>query len=538
LLRSLLPALGLCGLLPLAHASAQPDALERALASEQQTSAAVELDGRELFRVSGTAIMPAEKRAAAINKRLLAVASNPAIAPESLQIVDEPDLTRIVAGDTTIIALADLDTGGLPGHRIAELGLRQMVERIEEYREVRTPRVLLERTAHAIAATLVAGALLYGLFRLRRWLINRARRRFASGDTELKIQSVKLIQARQLWLATRTLLNAATTLAVLVVAYLHLSTVLGLYPWTRKLADQLFMLFLHPLQMMGAAVLESVPDLTFVLVLVLVTRYLLKALSLMFQGVETGAVSFEGFDPEWARPTYKIVRILVIAFAVVVAYPYIPGSESQAFKGVTLFLGVIFSLGSSSVISNVIAGYTMTYRRAFRVGDRVQIGDITGFVIDTSLLVTRLRSMKNEEVVVPNSEILNSAVINYSALARAEGVILHTTVGIGYETPWRQVESMLLIAAGRTPGLETEPKPYVLQKALGDFCVTYEINGYCRDAQALGRVYTDMHRNILDVFNEYGVQIMTPAYEGDPATPKLVPREQWFLAPAPAEPEK
>ena len=160
LLRGLLPALGLCGLLPLAHASAQPDALERALASEQQTSAAVELDGRELFRVSGTAIMPAEKRAAAINKRLLAVASNPAIAPESLQIVDEPDLTRIVAGDTTIIALADLDTGGLPRHRIAELGLRQMVERIEEYREVRTPRVLLERTAHAIAATLVAGALL------------------------------------------------------------------------------------------------------------------------------------------------------------------------------------------------------------------------------------------------------------------------------------------------------------------------------------------------------------------------------------------
>ncbi len=534
----LFAAIGLCSLLPLAHASQQPSALERELASEPSTAAAVELDGRELFRVRGTALIPAAKRAAVINERLLAVASDPAIAADSLRIVEEPDLTRIVAGDTTIIAFADLDAEGLPRRRIAELGLKEMVKRIEEYRVARTPRVLLEHTAHALGLTLVAAALLYGLFRLRRWLVNRARKRFAGGGTELRIQAVKLIQARQLWLATRMLLNAATTLAVLVVAYLHLSTVLGLYPWTRKLADQLFMLFLQPLQVMGAAVLASVPDLTFVLVLVLVTRYLLKALALMFQGVETGAVSFEGFDPEWARPTYKIVRILVIAFAVVVAYPYIPGSESQAFKGVTLFLGVIFSLGSSSVISNVIAGYTMTYRRAFRIGDRVQIGDITGFVTDTSLLVTRLRSMKNEEVVVPNSEILNNAVTNYSALARAEGVILHTTVGIGYETPWRQVEAMLMIAADRTPGLEKEPKPYVLQKALGDFCVVYELNGYCRDAHMLGLVYTDMHRNILDVFNEYGVQIMTPAYEGDPQAPKLVPREQWFLAPAPAEPGK
>ena len=196
---------------------------------------------------------------------------------------------------------------------------------------------------------------------------------------------------------------------------------------------------------------------------------MLKALHLMFQGIESGAISFENFDPEWAPPTYKIVRILVIAFAVVVAYPYIPGSESQAFKGVSLFLGVIFSLGSSSVISNVIAGYTMTYRRAFRLGDRIAVGEVTGFVTETSLLVTRLRSLKNEEVVLPNSEILGKAVVNYSALARSQGLIVHTTVGIGYETPWRQVEAMLCLAAGRTPGLERDPPPFVLQQTLGRF---------------------------------------------------------------------
>ena len=220
---------------------------------------------------------------------------------------------------------------------------------------------------------------------------------------------------------------------------------------------------------------------------------------------------------------------------MVVAYPYIPGSESQAFKGVSLFLGVIFSLGSSSVISNVIAGYTMTYRRAFRLGDRIAVGEVTGFVTETSVLVTRLRSLKNEEVVLPNSEILGKAVVNYSALARSQGLIVHTTVGIGYETPWRQVEAMLCLAAERTSGLERDPPPFVLQKSLGDFCVVYEINAFTRDAAGLAGLYTVLHRNILDVFNEYGVQIMTPAYEGDPEVPKVVPREQWHLAPAAIE---
>jgi small-conductance mechanosensitive channel len=217
----------------------------------------------------------------------------------------------------------------------------------------------------------------------------------------------------------------------------------------------------------------------------------------------------------------------------VVAYPYIPGSNTEAFKGVTIFLGVIFSLGSSSVIANVIAGYTMTYRRAFHVGDRVKIGDHIGDVMEVRLLVTHLRTPKNEEIVVPNSEILNSHVINYSTLARNQGLILYTTVGIGYETPWRQVEAMLLAAADRTPGLLKQPPPFVLQQVLGDFAVTYELNVYCDQPQSMAKLYTALHQNILDVFNEYGVQIMTPAYEGDPEQPKVVPKGQWFMAPAP-----
>ena len=522
--------LGCVAALP--FAAANPAAIETEIAREAQGSAAVELDGRELFRVKGTAVVPAKRRAQLIAARLQQVAQDPGIPVNRLEIRHDGELTRIYAGTISIVALGDFDAEGLPRQRIAELLVVDLQKALAEYRYAREPRVLLTHTGYALLITVLAAALLYGVLRLRRWGAQRLGQRFVGGQGELKIQSVQLIQSRQLWLAVRALLNVGTTLAMLVIAYLHLSSVLRLFPWTRQLADDLFQLFLQPLQVMGHALLGAVPDLAFVLVLVLVARYVLRALRLLFEGIETGAVRFDGFDPEWAQPTYKIVRILVVAFTVVVAYPYIPGSDSQAFKGVSLFLGVIFSLGSSSVISNVIAGYTMTYRRAFRLGDRIQVGDVTGFVTEASLLVTRVRSVKNEEIVIPNSQILNGAVTNYSALAREDGVILHTTVGIGYETPWRQVEAMLLLAADRAKGTEKSPPPYVLQKSLGDFCVVYEINAYCRDANAIARTYTELHRNILDVFNEYGVQIMTPAYEGDPAVAKVVPRDQWFLGPA------
>jgi small-conductance mechanosensitive channel len=215
-----------------------------------------------------------------------------------------------------------------------------------------------------------------------------------------------------------------------------------------------------------------------------------------------------------------------------VAYPYVPGSHTEAFKGISLFVGLVFSLGSSSVIANTIAGYAMTYRRAFKVGDRIKLGDLVGDVVEIRPQVTHLRTLKNEEVTVPNSSILNAQVTNYSSLAATQGLILHTNVGIGYETPWRQVEALLLAAAERTAGVAGDRQPFVLQKALGDFAIDYELNVYCRDARLMMPLYTALHRNILDAFNDHGVQIMTPAYEADPPQPKLVPKDQWYAPPA------
>lgn len=198
----------------------------------------------------------------------------------------------------------------------------------------------------------------------------------------------------------------------------------------------------------------------------------------------------------------------------------------------SVFVGVLFSLGSSSAIANIIAGYSMIYRRAFKVGDRVKVGDTLGDVIEMRLQGTHVRTLKNEEVVIPSMQILNSHVVNFSSLGARQGLILHTVVGIGYETPWRQVEAMLLMAAERTAGVEKTPAPFVHQTSLGDFAVNYELNVYTHKIHETNEIYTLLHRNILDVFNEYGVAIMTPAYVADPADAKVVPIDKWHALPA------
>jgi small-conductance mechanosensitive channel len=287
-------------------------------------------------------------------------------------------------------------------------------------------------------------------------------------------------------------------------------------------------LFAKPFGEFGIALINFIPNLAFLVVIFFIIKYLLKLIKLLFLGLGQGSITISGFDPDWASTTYKIIRVFLIAFAVIIAYPYIPGSDSEAFKGVSLFLGILFSLGSTSVIGNLIAGYTMTYRKTFKIGNIVEIENYVGQVVEIKLFVTRIRTIKNEEIIIPNSIVLNSKVINYSTFAPEKGLILHTTVGIGYETSWRLVETMLLLAAERTEGVLKDPQPFVLQKSLGDFAVTYEINVYIQDPVNRIKTYTALHQNIQDVFNENNVQIMTPAYEGDPEQPKVVPKEKWF----------
>jgi small-conductance mechanosensitive channel len=517
-----------------AHGPLQAQQARAVAVEDDIATAPVEIDGVLLFRMRGVSSFPAEVRAGLVKNRIVAAAGDPAVSIESLSIVETGGVLGIVAGGRPLMTIVDADAS-LEQVRPAELAgahLARVRQAIVDYRAARSPVALRRAAVNTLVATLVVavgvGLLLWFWRRLDALLMGRLQARIHT----VGIQSFEVMRADRIRAALSSGLVGIRTVILLATALLYLGYVLAEWPWTRGLSRDLVGFALRPLEVIGRGVVTNIPSLVFLAVLFFVIRMVLRLVRLFFEAVERGTVRLAGFDADWAPPTYKIVRVAIVAFGLIVAYPYIPGSESEAFKGVSLFIGIVFSLGSSSAISNIIAGYMMTYRRAFRVGDRVKIGDAVGDVLETRLQVTHLRSFKNEEIVIPNSQILAGEVLNYSSLVRDHGLILHTEVGIGYETPWRQVEAMLLAAAERTPGLVRDPAAFVLVKRLGDFAVTYELNVYTTDVKAMNATYTILHRNILDVFNEYGIQIMTPAYEGDPAEPKVVPPKDWYAAPA------
>ena len=267
-----------------------------------------------------------------------------------------------------------------------------------------------------------------------------------------------------------------------------------------------------PIYAVAGAIIGFIPNLFFIVVIVIITRYILRFTKMFFNEIKTGHIAFPGFHAEWAEPTSKLLRTLIIIFAVVVASPYLPGFGSPAFQGISIFLGVLLSLGSTAAIANIVAGAVLTYMRPFKAGDRVRIADTMGDVIEKTLLITRIKTIKNVEITIPNAMVLGSHMINFSALAEEQGLIIHTSVTIGYDAPWRQVHDLLISAARSTQHLLEEPSPFVLQTSLDDYYVSYELNAYTAHAKELLQIQSELHQNIQDKFNEAGVEIMSPAF--------------------------
>jgi small-conductance mechanosensitive channel len=286
----------------------------------------------------------------------------------------------------------------------------------------------------------------------------------------------------------------------------------GIFPWTEHFADTLFGYILNPVKNILFSFWNYLPNLITIIVIIVVFRYILKGINFLKDEIARGNLKIDGFYPDWAAPTYQIIRILVIAFMFVVIFPYLPGSESPIFKGVSVFLGFLFTFGSAGSLSNIIAGLVLTYMRLFTIGDRVKIGEVTGDVIEKSSLVTRVRTIKNEIISIPNSTVMNSHTINYSSDAPAKGLIIHTTVTIGYDVPWKDMYAALIDAALRTDLVLKEPQPFVLQTSLEDFYVAYQINAYVREANKQAVIYSNLHQNIQDVCNERGIEILSPHY--------------------------
>jgi len=505
---------------------------------KQVQSYPIILGEKILFQINqGFKNFSAQERAAAISVRILKLAEDPYFHVKTITVAEADDSTDIMAGDRIIMSVLHREArlSGQTSEELAEANAAILRKAIAQYQEEYGAKKLLEGIFYSVVATL----LLIGLSLLLRLLYRRSKVAVDSlmqkKSASLRIQDFEIVRAD----SVRTTLNGTAkiifTVIFLFALYFYIQFTLSLFPQTRGIAQELLGFILKPTKTIGLAVLTYIPNLVFIVILGLLTSYALKLLRSFFAGIEKGTIDLENFYPEWAKPTYTLVRFLVIVLAIMIAYPFIPGSDSGVFKGISIFLGVLISIGSSSVVSNIVAGYALIYRRAFRVGDRVRINDIVGDVKELRIQVTLLHTIKNEEVIIPNSTIMNSHVINYSSLAQENGLIFHTTVTIGYDTPWRQVHAMLIMAAERTPDLQRDPRPFVFQTSLDDFYVRYELNAYTDKPQDKGKIYSDLHQNIQDAFNEYGVQIMSPNYVRDPDQPKLVPKDQWYALPAKRE---
>ncbi len=437
---------------------------------------------------------------------------------------DSDGITDIMYGSNVIVTITDSDASGL-GTTRQELAAR--------YIPVISAKIADLKDDHNIRGILIRGALFllvivlqYILFRLTNYLFRRLRRviiRFMQQRLKpVIIRDYELLNKRQLGRILIFLNNILRYLALLIQLMFTVPMLFAIFPQTEKLALKIFYYIIEPIKMVGHSIIDYIPNLFIILVIWFCIKYLIRGLHYIANEIEHEKLKINGFYPDWAQPTFNIIRFLLYAFMIAMIYPYLPGSNSGVFQGISVFVGLIVSLGSSTVIGNIIAGLVITYMRPFKIGDRIKLNETTGNVIEKTPFVTRLRTPKNEVVTIPNSFIMSSHTVNYSASARQFGLIIHTTVTIGYDVPWRQVHQLLINAARLTPGVMENPRPFVLETGLDDYYPCYQINAYIKDADRLGDIMSDLHQNIQDIFAEAGVEIMSPRYvatrDGNPST--------------------
>jgi small-conductance mechanosensitive channel len=346
---------------------------------------------------------------------------------------------------------------------------------------------------------------------LNTYIFNKGKKHIAG----ITLKNYELLSVEREEQVLRWFLKVTKWFFIAFTLYLLLPIVFSIFPSTKGIATTLISYVLDPLVMFGMALIGYIPELITIIVIVTVTNYFVRFLKFLSREIAHGKLLVSGFYADWAIPTFNLVRIIVYAFSFIIIFPYLPGSDSNVFKGVSVFLGILFSLGSSSAISNIIAGLVITYMRAFKIGDRVKIGDTVGDVMSKSMLVTRLRTIDNEDVTIPNSSIMNGSTVNYSSGAQELGLIIKSTVTIGYDVPWRQVHQLLIDAAQQTDHIKSTPTPFVLQTSLDDFYVSYQIKAYTDQPGMTSKIYSQLHSHIQDGFKGAGVEIMSPHYRGN-----------------------
>lgn len=453
-------------------------------------------------------------RAANIEKKIQEMEDDILFHEDSISVFRSEQTVDLLYRGSIVLSITDADAlwMGVSKMELANVYKTGIAKNIINHRKATNLQTLLKETGLGLLVILIAVLVIKYLnrgYKLLRIRVRNGRDKWIKG---VKVKDYELFSVQQEIHAIHFVLNIIRWLLVVLILYLMLLVLFGIFPWTKTLSGTLLGYVLNPVKTIARSVWNFIPNLVSIAVIIFIFRYVFKALRYFKQEVAKEALVIPGFYPEWATPTYQIIRLLVFAFMLIVIFPLLPGSDSAVFRGVSVFLGVLFTFSSSGSLSNIFAGLVLTYTRSFRIGDFVKIGDVEGDIIEKTLLVTRIRTIKNEEVTFPNSSVMNGHTINFSSASQDAGLIVHSTVTIGYDAPWQHVHELLINAALDSDYIMPEPKPFVLQTALNDFTVSYQVNAYTRQPNMQPEIYTSLHQNIQDKFNAAGIEIMSPHY--------------------------
>jgi len=501
-------------------------------------TARVLIGNRFIVTLSGPiAGYTANERAAAAVDHVEQSLEAKALPEVTLADIEDGRATQVLVGGEPAFLITPIDVDTRTGETtriVAREAAKRLTAAIDSWHEQRTTRYLLTASALAAGATLLFGTVVWLLFRLNRWASDRLSTAAAAHSRRLQVGGVRLLSAQHVLMFTRRTLTLLAWAIAIGFATTWLTFVLVQFPYTSPWGEGLQGNLLKMLKQVALAMAGAVPGLVLVAVIFIIARFIIRVVAVFFDRAESGEASLTWLDQDTARPTRRVFNLVVCIFALAMAYPYLPGAGTEAFKGLSVLVGVMFTIGGASTVGQAFSGLILMYMKAFRKGDYVRIGDVEGTVVELGMFATRIRTGMGVEIVYPNAGIMATSSKNYSRAIPGTGYVVDTTVTIGYSTPWRQVEAMLKEAARRTEKISQQHEPVVRQTALSDYYVEYRLLAYTSVERPFVRVevMSDLHANIMDVFNEYGVQIMSPHYMMDPPQELVVPKDQWYAAPA------
>ena len=486
----------------------------------------VPFDVDTLFYVYGNlGASTAEQRAEFIEKNIRKLEKEVTFEADSIKIIVDESNLLITYQDLIIMGVTEQQAKslGYPKEEIAQEYRGIIIDAIKAQRSNNIWIVLLKQIGLGLFILAATFFVIKYLLKLFRWFIGYIRDK---KDKTIKILYFILDADKQISLLT-IILKIIRVILLLIILYVCLTTFFGIFPQTKGISDTLLGYIINPMKKVWYSFVDFLPDLFSIIVIIVIFRIVFKVLKTIAEKVEEVSITFKGVYRDWDIPTYNITKVILFVLMLIFIFSHLPFSDNRAFQGVSVFLGVLFSLGSTSIISNIVSGLVITYMRPFKVGDRIKMGEHLGNVVEKTPLVTRIKTPKNELITIPNGSIMTAQTVNYSESAKEYGLILYSTVTMGYDVPWPKVHELLIEAGLKTPNVLHDPKPFVLQLALDDFYCSYQINVYTREANQMSNIYSDLNKNIQDIFNREGLELLSPHYRAQRDGSEIViPKEQ------------